>query len=70
MARNECHRRLRARPGAGVGVETGEVTEDTIDFGVDLERAELTEVVSAAMAALPLDKREVIELSLRQDFDS
>ena len=70
VARNECHRRLRARPGAGIGVEAGEVTEDTIDFGVDLERAELTEVVGAAMAALPLDKREVIELSLRQDFDS
>ena len=69
VARNECHRRLRMRPGAGVGVEAGEVTEDTIDFGVDLERAELTEVVGAAMAALPLDKREVIELSLRQDFD-
>lgn len=70
VARNECHRRLRARPGAAIGAETGEVTDDTIDFGVDLERAELTEVVGAAMAALPLGKREVIELSLRQDFDS
>ena len=44
--------------------------DDTIDFGIDLERAQLTEVVSAAMAALPLAKREAIELSLRQDFDS
>ena len=70
VARNECHRRLRARPGAVVGVETGEVIDDTIDFGIDLERAQLTEVVGAAMAALPLAKREVIELSLRQDFDS
>ena len=70
VARDECHRRLRARPGAVIGIETGEVMDDTIDFGIDLERAQLTEVVSAAMAALPLAKREAIELSLRQDFDS
>src|SRR5438105_9388743 len=69
-ARNECHRRLRARPGGAVEVETGEVSDDTIDFGIDLERGQLTEVVGAAMAALPLARREVIELSLRQDFDS
>jgi RNA polymerase sigma factor (sigma-70 family) len=71
VARNECHRRLRARPGAVVvGIESGEVSDETIDFGIDLERAQLTEVVSTAMAALPLARREVIELSVRQDFDS
>lgn len=70
VARNECHHRLRARPGGVCDVNTGEVSDDTIDFGIDLERAELTEVVGAAMAALPVAKREVIELSLGQDFDS
>src|SRR5215470_4701157 len=69
VARNECHYRLRARPGGVAGVETSEVSDDTIDFGIDLERAELTEIAGAAMAALPLARREVIELSLCQDFD-
>ena len=50
-------------------LRAGEVSDDTIDFGIDLEHAQLTEVVGAAMAALPLARLEVIELSLRQDFD-
>src|SRR5438045_3782789 len=41
VARNECRGRLRARPGGVVGVVTGEVSDDTIDFGIDLERAQL-----------------------------
>jgi DNA-directed RNA polymerase specialized sigma24 family protein len=50
VARNECHRRLRSRPGdAG----RGEAGGDTLDFGIGLERAELGDVVRAAMAALP-----------------
>jgi RNA polymerase sigma factor (sigma-70 family) len=70
VARNECHHRRRARPGGVAGLEAGEVSDDTIDFGFDLERAALTEVAAAAMAAQPLATREIIELGLRQDFDS
>src|SRR5215469_3381478 len=70
VARNECHHRLRARPDGVAGVETGEMSDDTIDFGIDLERAELAEVAGAAVVALPLARREIVELSLRHDFDS
>ena len=70
VARNECHGRLRARPGVADAIEAGQVSDDIVDFGIDLERAELTEVVAAAMAALPLARLELIELSLRQGFDS
>src|SRR5262249_40381385 len=70
VARNECHHRLRARPGGVANVETDEGSDDMIDLGIDLEHAELTEVAGAAMATLPLARREIIELSLRQDFDS
>ena len=68
VARNECHHRLRARPGVA-GTEDGEAVDDTIDLGIDLERAEPGEVAVAAMAALPPAKREITELSLHQDFD-
>ena len=71
VARNECHRRLRARAQAA-GLDDGAATamgdDDTIDFGVDLERAELREVVRAGLAALGPTDREVVEMSIRQDF--
>jgi RNA polymerase sigma factor (sigma-70 family) len=67
VARNECHRRLRTLTGT-TSLEAGDVTDDTVDFGVDLERAELREVVGAVIAGLNPGEREVIELSLRQDF--
>jgi RNA polymerase sigma factor (sigma-70 family) len=68
VARNECHRRLRERAGPDHAGETGDVTEDTIDLGHDLERAEWRAVVATTVAALSPGEREVIELSLRHDF--
>jgi RNA polymerase sigma factor (sigma-70 family) len=65
VARNECRRRLAARPGTAGG---DEVTRDPAGFAIDLEQAELGEVVSSAIAGLTPDEREVVELSLRQDF--
>jgi RNA polymerase sigma factor (sigma-70 family) len=65
VARNECRRRLRARPGGAGDGEAGEPG----GFGVDVERADLREVIGAAMTALPADQRELVELSLGQDFD-
>jgi RNA polymerase sigma factor (sigma-70 family) len=67
VARNECHRRLRQRAGADLPGETGEVTEDTMDLGLDLERAEWRAVVATTVAALSPGEREVLELSLRHD---
>jgi RNA polymerase sigma factor (sigma-70 family) len=64
VARNECRRRLRARHPD----DPGGVSDDAVDFGIDLERAELREVVGCVIAALNPSEREVIELSLRQDF--
>src|SRR5438552_5079058 len=49
VARNECHRRLRAGPG---GTARDRAGDGAAGFGADLERAELHDVVGAAMAAL------------------
>ncbi len=64
VARNECRLRVRARPGS---VSQDEVT-GAFGFAIDLEHAGLAEVVGSAMAGLTPREREVIELSLHQDF--
>jgi RNA polymerase sigma factor (sigma-70 family) len=66
VARNECHRKLSARAHADGA--PGALSDDTIDFGVNVERAELDEVVRAALAGLDPAEREAIEMSLRQAF--
>lgn len=70
VARNECHRRLRARDATGGPDAAAAAGDDTIDLAIDLDHAARREVVAAAIAALGPGQREVIELSLRQDFDS
>jgi RNA polymerase sigma factor (sigma-70 family) len=66
VARNECQRKLRARAqGDGPADDT---SDDTIDFGVNLDHAELADMVRAALAGLQPGEREAIEMSLRQDF--
>jgi RNA polymerase sigma factor (sigma-70 family) len=68
VARNECHRRLRARAGA-VGLdEVGDVIDETAEVGASAERAELRELVSAAVAGLNPGERELIELNLRHEL--
>lgn len=70
VARNECHRRLRAR-GATVGLdEAGEMTDTAAEAGVGAERAELRDLVRSALAGLNPGDREVIELNLRHQLDS
>jgi RNA polymerase sigma factor (sigma-70 family) len=69
VARNECHRRLRARARATGLHEAGDVTDETADVGARAERAELRELVGAAVAGLNPADREVIELNLRHDLD-
>jgi RNA polymerase sigma factor (sigma-70 family) len=70
VARNECHRRLRARARTVDLDEAGEMTDDAAtDVGASAERADLRSLVRAAIAGLNPGEREVIELSLRHDLD-
>jgi RNA polymerase sigma factor (sigma-70 family) len=68
VARNECYRKLRASARA-VGLdEADDVTDDSAEVSVSAERAELRELVSAAIAGLNSGERELIELNLRHDL--
>jgi RNA polymerase sigma factor (sigma-70 family) len=66
VARNECHRRLRATE-----VDLDEA-DDLVDPSADVddssERAELRRLVRAALHGLNPGEREVIELDLRHDL--
>ncbi len=67
VARNECHRRLRARDPAPLD-ESAEVSDDTADLGAGLEQAEIRELVWAALAGLTPGEREIIELTLGHEL--
>jgi RNA polymerase sigma factor (sigma-70 family) len=69
VARNECHRRLRARARITDLDETGEVTDASPHVGAGAERGELRDLVRSAIAGLNPGEREVIELSLRHELD-
>jgi RNA polymerase sigma factor (sigma-70 family) len=66
VARNECHRRLRAGE-AGLDAVPGLVGRSA-GAGGDAERAELRGFVRAAMDGLRPGEREVIELALGHDL--
>jgi RNA polymerase sigma factor (sigma-70 family) len=68
VARNECHRRLRAAGSAAPLDEAAGVTDETDDLGSDLEQAELREVVWSALGGLSPSEREIIELSLGHEL--
>jgi len=68
VARNECRRRGPYDP-ASAGVRSSLTTgEDTADFGMTLEQAELRELVWSALGGLDPADREIVELSLRHEF--
>ncbi len=69
VARNECHRRLRARARTAGLDEAGEMTDTSADVGGAAERGELRDLVRSAIAGLNPGEREVIELSLRHELD-
>jgi RNA polymerase sigma factor (sigma-70 family) len=70
VARNECHRRLRARARTVDLDEAGDMSDDAAtDVGHAAERADVRNLVRAAIAGLNPGEREVIELSLRHDLD-
>jgi RNA polymerase sigma factor (sigma-70 family) len=69
VARNECHRRLRAKTSSAPLDEAAEMMDYTEDVGVDAERAELRALVWAALSGLNSGEREIIELNLRHELD-
>src|SRR5215831_5534220 len=68
VARNECRRRIRSRALSAPLDEAGEMTDDTVDLGMDAEHLELRALVSAALAGLNPGDREIIELNLRHEL--
>jgi RNA polymerase sigma factor (sigma-70 family) len=69
VARNECHRRLRARARQADLDEAGEAADDYVDLSEQAERTELRSLVLAAIGGLNPGDREVIELNLRHDLE-
>ena len=67
VARNECHRKLRTREAPAELEETEDVA--TGEVSQSAQRAELRELVRAAISGLNLPDREVIELNLRHDLE-
>jgi RNA polymerase sigma factor (sigma-70 family) len=68
VARNECHRRLRARARLASLDEAGDVSETSAVEPHGADAAALKELVTAAVAGLNPGDREVIELHLRHEL--
>ncbi|MGH3188014.1 MAG: sigma-70 family RNA polymerase sigma factor [Streptosporangiaceae bacterium] len=69
VARNICHRRLRAAEATSALDEAAEVPSETSDLGRAAERAELSGLVRAAMRGLNPADRDILELSMGQELD-
>jgi len=69
VARNECLRRLRAGSALSALEEAADMPTQTAEPGTGTERAELQELVRAAIDGLNPGERDVIELSLVHELD-
>src|SRR6516162_9144171 len=69
VARNECLRRLRAGAALAALEEAGDVPVEAAEVGVAAERAEIQQLVRAAIGGLNPGERDVIELSLIAELD-
>ena len=69
VARNECLRRLRAGNALSALEEAADMPTQAAELGADTERAELQELVRAAIDGLNPSERDVIELSLVHELD-
>lgn len=69
VARNECHRRLRRHAQTAGLDEAADLTDESADVAVDVERDDLRELVEAAIAGLNAGEREIIELNLRHELN-
>ncbi len=70
VARNECLRRLRAGTALSALEEAADIPAETAEVGVAIERAEVLQLVRAAIDGLNPGERDVIELSLIQELDA
>jgi RNA polymerase sigma factor (sigma-70 family) len=66
VARNECHRRLRAGSRHASIEEAPDVTDEAADVAADVERADLRALVRDALNGVGPAERDVLELQLRQ----
>ncbi len=69
VARNECHRKLRAGPATAALDEAADLTAQGVDVAGAVEQAELRQLVRDALAGLNPGERDVIELGLVQGLD-
>src|ERR1700722_18190433 len=69
VARNECHRRLRARARQAELGEGADLADGYADLSEQAERTELRGLVLAAIGGPNPGDREGIELNLRHDLD-
>ena len=69
VARNECLRRLRAGTSLAALEEAAEIPAPAAEIGVAAERAEIQQLVRAAINGLNPGERDVIELSLIAELD-
>jgi RNA polymerase sigma factor (sigma-70 family) len=69
VARNECLRRLRAGNALSALEEAADMPTQTAELGTATDRAELQELVRAAIDGLNPSERDVIELSLIHELD-
>ncbi|MGH3166664.1 MAG: RNA polymerase sigma factor, partial [Trebonia sp.] len=67
VARNECLRRLRAGKALSALEDVEDLPNQTAEVSIATERAELAELVRAAIDGLNPGERDVIELSLVAD---
>ena len=70
VARNECLRRLRAGSALSALEEAGDIAVQSAELGAEAERAEVQQLVRAAIDGLNPGERDVIELSLIAELDN
>jgi RNA polymerase sigma factor (sigma-70 family) len=70
VARNECLRRLRAGNALSALEEAADIPTQSAEIGAETERAEVRQLVRAAIDGLNPGERDVIELSLMQELDN
>ena len=69
VARNECFRRLRAGKALSALEEAADMPSQTAEIGIAAERAEIQQLVRAAIGGLNPGERDVIELNLIAELD-
>jgi RNA polymerase sigma factor (sigma-70 family) len=70
VARNECLRRLRAGSALSALEEAGDIAVESAELGAEAERAEVQQLIRAAIDGLNPGERDVIELSLISELDN